>query len=79
MLVISKEKLKRINELAAKARDGELSYDEKEERQALREEYLKAFRSNFDQHLKTIKVVDNKGNDITPQKLKDAQKKEKKN
>lgn len=77
--MISKEKIKRINQLAAKAKKCELTYEEKEEQQVLREEYLKAFRGNFDQQLKTIKVVDNGGNDITPQKLKDAQKKERKN
>lgn len=79
MLVVSKEKLKRINELAAKAKEGELSNEEKAEQQELREEYIKAFRSSFDKNLKNIKVVDTEGNDVTPQKLKDAQNKEKKN
>ena len=33
--------------------------------------YLKAFRSGFKQQLMGVKVVDEEGNDITPQKLKD--------
>ena len=41
------ERLKRINELAAKAKNGPLSEEELAEQKKLREEYLAAFRSNF--------------------------------
>lgn len=60
----------RINELAKKKKEGTISSAELKEQQALRQEYLKAFRSGFKQQLMGIKVVDDKGNDVTPQKLK---------
>nr|WP_279159820.1 DUF896 domain-containing protein [Thomasclavelia cocleata] len=61
----------RINELAKKKKDGTITSLELKEQEKLRQEYLKAFRSGFKQQLMGIKVVDTKGNDITPQKLKD--------
>ncbi len=61
----------RINELAKKKKDGIITPAELKEQKKLREEYLKAFRNGFKQQLMGIKVVDAKGNDITPQKLKD--------
>ena len=36
----------------------------------MRKEYIKLFREGFKSQLKAIKVVDEKGNDITPLKLK---------
>ena len=61
----------RINELEKKKKDGTITSLELKEQEKLRQEYLKAFRSGFKQQLMGIKVVDTKGNDITPQKLKD--------
>jgi uncharacterized protein YnzC (UPF0291/DUF896 family) len=69
------EVIKRINELSKKEKEIGLSTEEKEEQQNLRQEYLKNFRSHFKSHLNNIKVVDEKGKDVTPQKLKDAQNK----
>ena len=46
------------------------------ERNELRQEYLKMFRASFKQQLMGIKVVDEQGNDVTPEKLKQAQKEE---
>lgn len=40
-------KIDRINELARKAKEQELSPKEKEEQKALREEYIKEFRASF--------------------------------
>ena len=57
---IDPELIVRINELA-----------KLEEQKELRQKYLKAFRSGFKQQLMGVKVVDEEGNDITPQKLKD--------
>ena len=50
-------KIKRINELARKARETELTPNEKEEQKRLREEYVKAFRSNLKKQLDNIDLV----------------------
>ena len=63
---IDPELIVRINELAKKKKDGTISEAELEEQKD-----LKAFRSGFKQQLMGVKVVDEEGNDITPQKLKD--------
>lgn len=60
-----------INALAKKSKETGLTEEEKTRQQQLRQEYVRLFRANFEKQLKTIKVVDEKGNDITPQKLKD--------
>ena len=44
--------------------------EELKEQDKLRKEYIKLFREGFKSQLKAIKVVDEKGNDITPLKLK---------
>lgn len=55
-------KIERINELAHKAKTTGLSKEEEEERQALRKEYIAAFRSNLKSTLDNIVIVDEKGN-----------------
>lgn len=74
-----KDLIKRINELANKAKEEELTEEEKMEQKELRAEYLKRFRGRMEQTLMGVKLVDEEGNDITPQKLKDAQKRNKLN
>lgn len=74
MAKISDEMIKEINELAHKSKTVGLTEEEKVRQQELRQKYLKAFRSGFKQQLKNIKVVDEKGNDVTPHKLKKAKK-----
>ena len=74
MAKISEKLIKEINELAHKSKTVGLTEEEKIRQQKLRQEYIKAFRGGFKQQLQSIKVVDEKGNDITPQKLKDAKK-----
>jgi uncharacterized protein YnzC (UPF0291/DUF896 family) len=76
--MLSKEKIERLNELAAKAKKTTLTEAEKNEQEQLREEYLKAFRANLDEQLQSIKVVDAEGHDVTPQKLQDAKARKKK-
>lgn len=71
---ISKELIQEINELAHKSKTIGLTEEEKKRQQELRQVYLRAFRSGFKQQLKSIKVVDEKGNDVTPEKLKKAKK-----
>ncbi|MGW8458328.1 DUF896 domain-containing protein [Bacillus atrophaeus] len=68
--MISNGKIARINELAAKAKSGVITDDEKAEQKKLREEYLKGFRSSMKNTLKSVKIIDPEGNDVTPEKLK---------
>ena len=71
--MLSKEKIARINELANKAQVEELSAKEKVEQQELRKEYLEAFRGGMRHHIEGLKVVDQEGTDVTPEKLKKIQ------
>lgn len=77
--MLSKQKIARINELAAKSKGEGLSKKEEKEQQQLRTEYIKTFRSSFKNSLNSVKVVDPEGNDVTPQKLKDEQERGSKN
>ena len=72
-----KELLKRINELANKAKTTELTSKEKEEQVKLRKKYIADFRGAFTETLMNVKVVDPEGTDVTPQKLIDEQNKRK--
>ena len=71
--MLSKEKIARINELANKAKVEELSAKEKVQQQELRKEYLEAFRGGMRHHIEGMKVVDQEGTDVTPEKLKKIQ------
>ncbi|MEC2277902.1 DUF896 domain-containing protein [Bacillus velezensis] len=73
--MISKEKIARINELAQKAKSNTITDEEKAEQQKLRQEYLEGFRSSMKNTLKSVKVIDPEGNDVTPEKLKREQQK----
>jgi uncharacterized protein YnzC (UPF0291/DUF896 family) len=57
-MIISQEKLARINELARKSKHTPLSPPEKDEQRALRAEYLKNFRESFRAQLDSIDLVD---------------------
>lgn len=59
--------------LAAKAKAGVITEEEKAEQQKLRQEYLKGFRSSMKNTLKSVKIIDPEGNDVTPEKLKREQ------
>ncbi|MDE5412868.1 MAG: DUF896 domain-containing protein [Bacillaceae bacterium] len=72
--MLSKEKIARINELANRAKTTGLTAKEVEEQKELRAEYVKTFRASFKNQLHSVKVVDEKGQDVTPKKLKDAKK-----
>lgn len=50
------EKIKRINELARKAKTEGLTEAEKAEQQALRQEYIQAYRRNLEAQLGSIVV-----------------------
>ena len=70
--MLSKEKIARINELSKKAKQGALTEEEAKERSLLRQEYLDTFRSTMRDTIEHIKVVDENGNDVTPEKVKDV-------
>lgn len=61
--------LDRINELARKKKSKGLTESEQVEQTELRKEYIKLFRNQVENQLATIKVVDEEGNDVTPDKL----------
>ena len=71
--MLSEEKLNRINELAKKKKEGKLTPTEEKEQQLLRQEYLEAFRGGMRNHIEGLKVVDEEGNDVTPEKLRQVQ------
>ena len=56
------KKIARINELAKKKKTEGLTSEEKVEQAKLREEYIEG-----------IKIVDEDGNDVTPEKLRQVQ------
>lgn len=74
MAKISDEMIREINELAHKSKTVGLTEEEKLRQQELRKEYIRIFRSGFEQQLQSIKVVDENGNDVTPEKLKKSKK-----
>ncbi|MFQ3543237.1 DUF896 domain-containing protein [Halobacillus rhizosphaerae] len=76
--MLSKEKINRINELANKSKQEGLTKSEKEEQKELRQQYLGNVRKSFKNQLKGMKVIDPNGKDVTPEKLKQMQKNEKK-
>ncbi|WP_445487244.1 DUF896 domain-containing protein [Niallia sp. 03133] len=73
--MISNHKLERINELAKKKKEIGLTEEEAKEQTKLRAEYLKSFRSTMLNTLENVTIYDPNGDDVTPQKLKDKQKK----
>ena len=66
-------KIDRINELARKKKAEGLTEAEQEEQAILREEYIEGYRRSVRTHVEGIKIVDEKGNDVTPEKLRQVQ------
>lgn len=58
---MEQRKLDRINELARKAKVQELTAEEKAEQQALRAEYIEAYRRSLRAQLDNIVLVDKDG------------------
>jgi len=69
--MIDKEKIARINQLAAKARTEQgLSEDELRERDLLRREYIDSVKHNVKKKLENVKFVE----DLSEEELKDLKK-----
>lgn len=58
---MNQEKIDRINQLAKKAKTVGLTKEEEDDQKDLRQEYIKAFRSNMKQTLDNVVVVDPDG------------------
>lgn len=71
--MLTKDKIARINELSKKSKTTGLTMEEAKEQTLLRKEYLASFRSNMRETIENVQVIDPEGNDVTPQKVKDAQ------
>ena len=67
---MDQKKIDRINELARKAKEQELTPEEAEERAQLRAEYVAAFKRNLVASLESIRVVDDDGNKTPLKKRK---------
>jgi uncharacterized protein YnzC (UPF0291/DUF896 family) len=67
--------IKRINELAKKAKEEGLSDLEIIERKDLRQKYLKKFRESFRSQVEMMQVFDKEGKEVTPEKVKEVQRK----
>lgn len=72
-----KDLTKRINELAKKSKTTGLTEEEKQEQGELRKKYIEIFRGNMKKTLVNTKIVDEKGRDVTPEKLKREKEKNK--
>lgn len=70
--MLEEKKIRRINELAKKSKTSGLSIEEAKEQSQLRSEYLKTFRSTMRDTIENVKVIDPDGNDVTPDKVKEA-------
>lgn len=55
--MVTKEQIERINELARKQKENELTMDEKKEQAELRRLYVDSFKENLKAQLKNIKLV----------------------
>ena len=71
--MLDPKKIERINELARKKKTVGLTQAEQDEQLLLRQEYLEAFRGWMRNHIEGLKIVDEEGNDVTPEKLKQIQ------
>ena len=68
--MLDPKKIERINELARKKKTVGLTQVEQDEQLLLRQEYLESFRGGMRNHIEGLKIVDEEGNDVTPEKLK---------
>ena len=67
------KKIERINELARKKKTVGLTGEEKVEQAELRKEYIEGYRRSLLHPIADIKLVDEGGSDVTPEKLRQLQ------
>jgi uncharacterized protein YnzC (UPF0291/DUF896 family) len=60
--MVTPEEIKRINELAKKAKTEGLSEQEKQEQQVLRQKYIDAVKASLRANLESIRFVDDQSN-----------------
>ena len=65
------ELLNRINELATKNKEIGLTASELLERDQLRTDYLQQIRGQMLDHISSLTFVDENGQDVTPEKVKE--------
>lgn len=65
--------LKRINELAHKNKEEGLTEAETKERAKLRKEYLKNFREAMRSNIEMMRIFDDNGKEVTPEKVREIQ------
>lgn len=68
---MEKAKIQRINFLASKAKTEGLTQEEKQEQQALRNEYRESFRRNLTAQLDNTYIIDENGNKTKLKRRKD--------
>jgi len=62
--------VKEINFLAHEQKVRVLTVEEMAYQKMLRERYIGLYRQNFKHNMQSITVIDEEGNDVTPEKLK---------
>ncbi len=62
--MIDEKLIQRINELSKLSKERELTPQEQEERNQLRQEYLRQFKEGFRQRLDNLKIIDENGNEV---------------
>ena len=72
--MLEKDQMERINQLARKKKAEGLTDAELLEQKELREKYIENLRCGMRNHIEGIKVVDEDGTDLTPDKVKEIQK-----
>ncbi|MBT2731495.1 MULTISPECIES: DUF896 family protein [Carnobacterium] len=72
--MLPKEQIERINALANKSKTKGLTIQEQVEQKKLRDAYIEAFRGGMKKTIEGVKIVDEEGTDVTPEKLKEIQK-----
>lgn len=72
-MAITDEHINRINELARKKKAEGLTPEEVEEQAKLRKAYIEGVKGSLRSQIEGVKVVDEEGNDVTPDKLKKVQ------